>query len=310
MKILKKISTKHLNSGPIEWKGGTLPYKSISDTKYVLRLDDKNIIEAAVYDLFINCSKIEKHACISIQVGCKFGCRMCSSGKSGYIRDLNFNEILQEISILSKEENYPTFDLLSFMGIGEPCDNTNNFLKSIHNLIYENNDYLGKVSFATICIPKQLMIISNAISTNFIPPFKMVWVSLNAADNNKRKTIMPYKKISTVEKVINSSMIYAKKHLETDVWLNYIIYKEFNDTIEDSKNLAKLLKGTKNHISLMLTEPNNPFYNYQKANKDDLEKFKILLIKHNVENNITLFRAAGKDINAGCGEFILTPFFK
>lgn len=308
MKIFQKKQVKYSTPKPIEWKGGTLPYVSIADYKFSILLDDGNLIEAGVFDLLVDGGQRELHACISIQAGCKYGCRMCSSGKAGFIRNLNSREILKQIKILANFFHIEHFDLLSFMGIGEPTDNLDNFIESINILVSKCPQYIGKISFATICLPEKLEIVSKAIISKRLPPFKMIWISLIAATDKKRKQVVSKSKIASVQEVINSAKRLAKCHKKTDIWINYLLFKGFNDSRQDALSLSKLLYETENELYLMLTEPNNDLPNYSKGTINDLDRFKSYLDYSKVKNKITFFRAAGTKINAGCGEFIFVPY--
>ena len=308
MKIFKKTQIKYSTPNQIEWKGGTLPYVSIADYKFSIMLDDGNLIEAGVFDLLVDGGQREIHACISIQAGCKYGCRMCSSGKAGFIRNLNSKEILKQINILSDFFQIEHFDLLSFMGIGEPTDNLNGFIGSISILVSKCPKYIGRISFATICLPEKLEVVSKAIISKKIPPFKMIWISLIAATDKKRRQVVSKSKIASVQEVINSAKSLASYHPKTDVWINYLLFRGFNDSKQDALSLSKLLYETENELSLMLTEPNNDFSNYSKGTMNDLDRFKSYLDYFKVKNKITFFRAAGTKINAGCGEFVFVPY--
>ena len=310
MKIFQKTQIKYSPLKQIEWKGGTLPYVSIADYKFSILLDDGNLIEAGVFDLLVDGDQREMHACISIQAGCKYGCQMCSSGKAGFIRNLNSKEILKQIDLLANLFHIERFDLLSFMGIGEPTDNVNSFIESINILVSNCPKYIGRISFATICLPEKLEVVSKAIISEKIPPFKMIWISLIAATDKKRREVVSKSKIASVQEVINSAKRLANYHPETDVWINYLLFKRFNDSKQDALSLSKLLYKTENELSLMLTEPNNNFSNYSKGTMNDLDRFKSYLDSFSVKNKITFFRAAGRKINAGCGEFVFVPYKK
>lgn len=306
MELANKTYTKYQSPKNIQWKDGTFPYSSLSDSKFTIKLDDNNLIEAAVFDLIVNENTREKHACISIQAGCKFGCKMCSSGKKGFSRNLTPDEILDQIQLISVAVHKKTFESLGFMGIGEPCDNLDNFLEAIHLLVETNPEYIKNISFSTICLPDKIIKISKAIKSNFIPPFNMVWISLHASIDQKRHNLMPFTKNISSQEVIDTARHFALNHPETTVWINYMLFKGFNDSRNDAKILAKLLQNS-NILPIMLTEPNNNYLHYPKGKKTDLERFSSYLKHNNVQNKITYFASAGSNINAGCGEFIFTP---
>ena len=60
--------------------------------KYLLRLDDGNAVESVLIP-----SGRRLTQCISSQVGCRFACLYCASGKGGFVRNLNPGEIVGQV---------------------------------------------------------------------------------------------------------------------------------------------------------------------------------------------------------------------
>lgn len=298
MKIIKKMEFDYPSYLTNKWDKDN--FKPLKDLKVSIALDDGNIIEAAVFLLNID-GKIEKHACISTQVGCKFGCQFCSSGKNGFKRSLTKKEILEEINLLCDMENSKVLDRLVFMGIGEPMDNYDNVIESIKELVNLNSWYKNKISLATNGVSERL---EQLADENL--PLDMIWISLHAPTNKKRSELMPVNEQYPIESVLKSAKIYAKKTKKI-VWLNYLLYNGFNNTSEDIKNLFLILNGNEKYFGLIITEPNNDYKNYRRGEYEDLVRFEQMLISMGLKNKIVRFVTAGKEVGAGCGEFIFTP---
>lgn len=275
-------------------------FQPLVDYKFKILLFDRNSIEAGVFELLIDGAR-EMHACISTQVGCKFGCAMCASGKNGFIRNLTKEEILKQVEFLCDSVNISAFDHIVFMGIGEPLDNYDNFVASALELIRSNNFYAGRLSFATAGLPKKLL----CLMQESIPAFQMLWISLHAPSDEKRVKIMPINRAFPIEEVLSAAKEFAS-NTPTNVWINYMLFRGFNDGIDDANELADLLFETESIFSVMITEPNNNLPLYSAANAFDLKIFEEYLLKAGVKNHTVCFTAAGKSVNAGCGEFILT----
>ena len=95
--------------------------------KFLFELDDGHRIETVL----IPEGKIVT-LCVSTQVGCKFKCRFCVSGISGFKRNLRTSEIISQYLEVAKRIGRITN--IVFMGIGEPLDNFDNVVKSIEIL--------------------------------------------------------------------------------------------------------------------------------------------------------------------------------
>ena len=183
MKILQVSKVVHGNT-PRKWMSGD--YLPVEDRKVKISLDDSRTIEAGVFS-FLFRGRIEHHACISTQVGCKFGCQMCSSGRNGFFRNLTHSEIIEQIALLEREVVKQRLDEILFMGIGEPLDNYDNFVAALTTLA----PYSGKLAFATVGLPQKLIDLSREV----LPALRMAWISLHASDDRKRASLMPVAKM-------------------------------------------------------------------------------------------------------------------
>jgi len=92
--------------------------------KFLYRLEESQKIEGAYIP-----SRKTQTVCISSQVGCKFACRFCASGMSGFIRNLRPAEMVNQVLYLKKAGHKVTN--VVFMGTGEPFDNYDNVLKAV-----------------------------------------------------------------------------------------------------------------------------------------------------------------------------------
>ena len=289
---IAKVSKVHYGNVVKKWKSGK--FLPIEDRKLRLLLDDGYSIEAGIFSMKSK-DIIEHHACISCQVGCKFACEMCSSGKNGFFRNLTTEEMLDEIRLLEAEMGLERLDEILFMGIGEPLDNYDNFVNALKAL----SRYSGSLSFATVGLPSRL----DNLSKESLPAIKMVWISLHASDDLKRSLIMPVNRTFGITDVLAS----AKKFSMTTsgrVWINYLLFQDFNDTDKDADLLVKLMEGTETHFGLQISAPNNNLANYKASSMTRLESFETKLKSLGLKNDVFCFEPAGKEVKAGCGEFI------
>lgn len=291
MKIVKTLEASYKHDSE-KWKlNGPIPTE---DYKFTILLDDDHLIEVGVF-----CVKsqgcIEYHACISTQVGCKFGCRMCSSGKNGFFRNLTSQEILDEIKLLEDYIGCTQLDQILFMGIGEPLDNYDNFIDALKKLTH----YSGRLSFATVGLPDKFI----KLSKEYLPKLKMVWVSLHASVDDKRSLIMPVNRSFKIAAVLNSAKEFALI-TTARVWINYLLFQGFNDSTEDAKSLVKLMKDSEGYFKVQISKPNNNFSGYEASTGLQLRLFENKLKSLGLKNETFCFEASGTDVDAGCGQFI------
>jgi len=299
MNVVRRKKYSYPSQKTDAWKKET--FQPLSDLKLRLELDDGNMIECAAFHMIMD-DRVEEHACISTQVGCKYGCRFCTSGKNGYLRNLSREEMKEELRILCGEANIERFDCIVFMGIGEPLDNYDEVINCIKELIEKNDLYSGKrsLALATVGIPEFL----NKLSKENL--LIDLWISLHAPDDNKRKRIMPIANRYSIAEVISSAEEYYRK-VGRLIWLNYMLFLGFNDSDEDARKIADLLKDKEDIFKFIITEPNNNLDDFKKAGYRDLLEFESKLRKYGVKNEIVRFMTAGKDVGAGCGEFMFIP---
>ena len=72
-----------------------------------------------------------------------------------------------------------------------------------------------------------------------------------------------------------------------------------NDTPEQAKLLAKLLKGMLCHVNLIPLNPTRD-YNGRESSRENINKFRQILNKAGIPNTLRIRR--GIDIHAGCGQ--------
>jgi 23S rRNA (adenine2503-C2)-methyltransferase len=298
MKIIKSCSYSH-NALEIEQMKSEV-LQPIRDTKVSFELDDGLYVEAGIFELVTN-DKKEIHACISSQAGCKFACTFCVSGRNGFKRNLTSDEILEEIKLLTHLANIDHFDRIMYMGVGEPLDNLDNVVASMKALFKLSTSYENNISLATIAVISKL-----SAFAEYKIPLRMLWVSLHSAFDEKRIKTMPVLKSVKITDIISSAVDFSIK-TKTDTWLNYMILKGFNDQKEDALELVRLLRGTEDHLSLMITKPNGEVPSMIPGTIDDIYNFQELLSDLGLRNKSVRFFAAGNPVNAGCGEFLFLP---
>ncbi len=256
--------------------------------KFIFKLDDGYFIESVLIS-----DKERKTICISSQVGCKFGCAFCASGRMGFIRDLTPSEIVGQV-FHAKYECKKDLTNFVFMGMGEPLDNANNVLRSI--TIMNSPDSMGigsrRITISTAgVIPgiKRLSKPGNQINLS---------VSLHAANEKLRNELMPINKKYPLKKLIEACRNYVEITGRI-LTLEYVLIKDKNDTLKDADELAGIAKELKAKINLIRMSP-VPEANFAPTDQITAEVFKKRILNKNI--TVTLRRSKGGDISASCGQ--------
>lgn len=278
-----------------EIHGITLADRQVSEDKTIkcaFRLYDNNIVEGV---LIPTTSRMT--ACISSQVGCSLTCAFCATGKLKRVRNLNPDEIYDQVSALKKEAentyNIPLSNIV-YMGMGEPLLNYANTLKSVEKIT--SPEGLGmspsRITVSTAGIAKMIMKLGDdGVKFNLA-------LSLHAANDEKRNKIMPINEQNSLAALADALKYFYKK-TETRVTYEYIIFKNFNDEIQDAKELAEFCKHTPCKINII--EYNSiEDGEYEQADRHKVDAFARYLESKNIIVNIR--RSRGKDIDAACGQ--------
>ena len=269
---------KHLKS-----KDGT--------SKFLFELSDGSFIET----VFIPSGK-RRTICLSTQVGCKYKCAFCASGLKGFIRNLTSSEIIEQILFLERSFQYKITNLV-FMGMGEPLDNYENVSKSIKIINYPKGLNIGarKITISTCgLIPGIEKVKALGLQVNLS-------ISLHAANDKLRNTLVPINKKYPLEKLIYSCKDYTMK-THRKLTLEYVLIEGVNDSPKDVKDLSSIARRLKAKVNLI---PYSPVHDksFQAPLKNDIEMFRDILIRNRID--VTLRKSKGMDIEAACGQLKL-----
>ena len=93
---------------------------------------------------------------------------------------------------------------------------------------------------------------------------------------------------------------YFYEQTKNDITLEYILFKDINDSLEDADDLIKIYRKIPTHLINVIEY--NPIANasFMKPDEDQTRQFTDYLAKHRV--NVRLRRSRGKDIDAACGQ--------
>lgn len=239
-------------------------------------------------------------ACVSSQVGCSLTCKFCATGYMERKRNLNPDEIYDQVVLIDRQarENYgiPLSNIV-YMGMGEPLLNYKNVMDSIERITAEDGLNMSpkRITVSTAGIAKMIKKLGDdEVKFNLA-------LSLHAANDEKRNTIMPINEQNSLKALAEALKYYYAK-TKNPVTYEYIIFDGVNDNIQDAMELAKFCKHLPCKVNIIEYNPIS-FASFINANEDKVEAFANYLIKQGI--NTHLRRSRGKDIDAACGQLAI-----
>ena len=260
--------------------------------KNAFKLYDGKIVEGVLIP-----STNRMTACISSQVGCSLTCKFCATGRLERLRNLNADEIYDQVVLIKNqaEDKYNTpLTNIVYMGMGEPLLNYKNVLDSVEKITSAEGLSMSpsRITVSTAGVAKMIKKLGDDnVKFNLA-------LSLHAANDVKRDIIMPINESNTLE-ALAEALKYFYEKTGTRVTYEYIAFKDFNDSIDDAKDLAKFCKHVPCKVNIIE-------YNaiddgeFQQTTPERLKAFADYLESKNIIVNIR--RSRGKDIDAACGQ--------
>ncbi len=239
-----------------------------------------------------------KTACVSSQIGCSLSCKFCATGFLPRKRNLTHDEIYDEAALINQQSLRIYNQKLSnivFMGMGEPLLNYGNMMKAIDRISAE--DGLGmsprRITVSTAGIAKMIKKLGDDKVR-----FKLA-LSLHAANDTKRNEIMPINENNNIRALVDA-LNHFYKNTKNEITFEYILFKDFNDSEEDARELIKLYRQVPADLINIIEYNPIDGADFRKPAEEVVDKFMHLLEKNRV--NARLRRSRGKDIDAACGQ--------
>ncbi|MCC7402542.1 MAG: 23S rRNA (adenine(2503)-C(2))-methyltransferase RlmN [Chitinophagaceae bacterium] len=278
-----------------------LPALSIEVTQYSADGTIKNRFKTwdghAVEGVLIPSEK-RYTACVSSQIGCAVGCKFCATGYLGRIRNLAFDEIFDQVTLINQqcEKKYEKkLSNIVFMGMGEPLLNYKNLLKAIERITSPDGFGMSprRITVSTAGLVKQI----RQLGDDKVK-FKLA-VSLHAANDKKRSEIMPINDTNNLHSLAEA-LNYFYKQTKNEITFEYILFKDFNDSLKDADELIKIYRQVPADLVNIIEYNPIDYARFEKPEESKVLAFINYLEKHKI--NARLRRSRGKDIDAACGQ--------
>jgi 23S rRNA (adenine2503-C2)-methyltransferase len=260
--------------------------------KSAFSLSDKNIVEGVLIP-----TESRMTACISSQVGCSLTCKFCATGRLARLRNLNAEEIYDQVVLIrnqAQERYQQPLTNIVYMGMGEPLLNYKNVLGSIERITAPDglNMSSSRITVSTAGIAKMIHKLGDdQVKFNLA-------LSLHAANDEKRNHIMPINEENSLDALADAMNHFYEK-TGTRVTFEFIVFKDFNDGIEDAKELAAYCKKVPAKVNIIEYNPIDDG-EFQQTLPERLNRFTSILEERGVIVNVR--RSRGKDIDAACGQ--------
>lgn len=256
--------------------------------KYLLEFPDGECVETVLMR-FDNRANLT--ACVSSQVGCAVNCTFCATGKRGFIRNLSYQEIIEQVLTIQRDTGLKVTNVV-FMGQGEPLLNLDNVLKAME--IFNENFQIGarRLTLSTSGIVPQIKKLADLDMQSTLA------LSLHASNHQTRLKLMPIENKYNMDE-LHSALKYYVEKTGRRITIEYLLIKDLNDTVESAKQLAAYLKDIKCNINLI---PYNPTEknDYKRPSNNAIMKFKYLM--EHAGKKVTVRLERGADIDAACGQ--------
>ncbi len=258
--------------------------------KYLFALEDGSTIESVWMP-----SDDRKTLCISTQVGCRLACSFCMTATLGLKRNLTAGEIIGQIVRVNEDlSEKDRITNVVVMGMGEPLDNYQPLVDALRLM----------VSPECMKISNRKITLSTSGLVDKIKDFQEenihvnLAISLNATLDEVRDQIMPINKKYPIDVLLDTLRNYPLKP-NRKLTFEYVLLAGINDTDEDAKRLARLLRGIPSKINLIPFNRIEPS-DYHPPSEARVLSFQNYLLSQNY--SVFIRKNRGSDILGACGQ--------
>ncbi|HLS72020.1 MAG TPA: 23S rRNA (adenine(2503)-C(2))-methyltransferase RlmN [Chitinophagaceae bacterium] len=237
-------------------------------------------------------------ACVSSQVGCSLSCKFCATGYLKRSRNLQYDEIVDEVTLINEqaEEHFgKSLTNIVYMGMGEPLLNYQNTLKSIERITSPVGLNMSpkRITVSTAGVAKMIKKLGDdEVKFNLA-------ISLHAPTDEQRDKIMPINETNDLNALIEAINYFYHK-TKNKITFEYILFRDFNESLEDAKNLVKICRKVPVRFVNLIEYNAIDNADFKKPDEKTVDAFQKYLEDHGITARVR--RSRGKDIDAACGQ--------
>ncbi len=256
--------------------------------KFLMAMNDGQYIETVLipgegYDTL----------CVSTQVGCAMGCRICRTATLGFRRNLSAGEILAQLNEVRRQEPERNITNVVFMGMGEPLANFDNTVAAIQILTHPLGPQISwrRLTVSTAGLPDKIVQLGQLVRVKLA-------VSLNAVTNEQRSRIMPINRKHSLAELISALQKFPLPR-GMRITIEYVLIQDINDSDADARRLVKLLSRLRAKVNLI------PFNDelsqeFRSPTSERVAAFQNILLSKSLTAIVR--KSRGRDILAACGQ--------
>lgn len=261
-------------------------------TKGLFRLADGKEVEAVLMEHYGDRTTL----CISSQAGCAFACAFCSTGQAGFNRNLSAGEIFDQAWFFAREiaARGKRITNIVFMGMGEPFHNYESVMEAVALLNDPQGFGLGHrhITISTVGLVDKIdAFAGERCQVNLA-------ISLHAPNDALRSSFMPVNRRFSIGELMGACERYVEA-THRKVFFEYVMLAGVNDTPENARELAALMRGHLYHVNLIPynATPDAPYHA-----TSDAKIWEFAKILDDAGVPVTVRQNMGRDIAAACGQ--------
>jgi 23S rRNA (adenine2503-C2)-methyltransferase len=267
--------------------------------KFLFRFIDGSLVESVLIPAspaLYGSRSDRRTICVSTQVGCAYGCKFCASGLEGFSRNLQPNEIIEQIIAVERQSG-EKIDNIVFMGMGEPLANFANVMSAIRIINAPWGLRIGArhITLSTSGLAPQIRKLADE------PLQVRLAISLHGATDQVRNQIMPINRRYNLETLLAACDYYAKRKKQR-LTFEYILIDNVNDSADQARYLGRIARRLEAKINLI---PYNTVQGLPWSRPSIGQQAQFLSILRASGISATLRREKGHDIEAACGQLRL-----
>lgn len=252
--------------------------------KYLFRVLGDRFVETAYIP-----DRERATVCLSVQSGCRMGCRFCMTGKQGFQGNLSAGEILNQFRSIPE---YSKLTNIVYMGMGEPLDNMGELLRSLRILTspWGYGWSPRRITVSTVGVTGAIRQFLDSSECNLA-------VSLHSPFDEERQALMPVQKAHPLAEVLDVIRNFDFGR-QRRVSFEYIVFRGVNDSPRHVRELSRILNGIRCRINLIRFHA-IPGSEFTSPGLQEMEAFRDALNARGITATIRASR--GEDISAACG---------
>ncbi len=257
--------------------------------KAVFRLDGGATVEAVLIP-----EEGRNTLCVSSQAGCPIDCAFCATAARGFERNLEAHEIIAQVRWAIDRVGREGLTNVVFMGMGEPLANYR-AVAAVCRLLLDPVAYglsRRRVTVSTSGLVPQMHRLAEELDVALA-------VSFHAAHDVLRDRLVPLNRVHPLAEILAACRHYLACRPDRHVLVEYALLDGVNDSPDEARALARLLRGLAVKVNLI---PFNPFPGslFRRPEEGRVAAFQDVLTRAGVFSRVR--RTRGGDIAAACGQ--------